>query len=50
MGKASPIQAYLAGLSRALWWSGLADASMLAEVESHLREAAERLIAQGAGA
>jgi hypothetical protein len=41
------IAAYLRALKRALWVRGLADPDTLAEVESHLREAAEHEMERG---
>ena len=40
--KAQNIQSYLRKLETALWLRGLSDAEIVAEVESHLREATER--------
>jgi hypothetical protein len=42
-----PIRTYLLGLRRSLWLRGLADAGVLAEVESHLLESVERAEHQG---
>jgi len=45
--KPQNIQSYLHKLETALWLRGLSDADTLAEVESHLREAAERGMQKG---
>ena len=45
--KAQNIQSYLRKLETALWLRGLSDAEIVAEVESHLREATEREMQNG---
>jgi hypothetical protein len=45
--KADRVQTYLRQLERQLWLRGLADAEILAEVESHLRESVEAGLRRG---
>ncbi len=45
--RTDPIRSYLRALERRLWLSGPASAELLAEVESHLREAVEDGLRRG---